>query len=151
MSPGGAGVLDRETVLGHVIIPDSAVRDEGTSYHYLQPGREARPTGRALDAILATLAAKGIPYTLGKTWTSDAFFRETPGKVKLRKEEGCVAVEMEAAALFAVAAFRQVELAQILYAADIVCAQAGWDHRNWQKAVCREDILRLAAAACVSI
>ena len=151
IAAGGAGVLDKTTVLGHLIIPDSAVRDEGTSYHYMPPGRENQPTEKALNTIISGLDKRGIRYTKGKTWTSDAFFRETHEKVKQRKAEGCISVEMEASALFAVAAFRSVEFAQILYAADTVCHESGWDHRNWQKALCREDVLRLAAELCSEI
>ena len=99
---GGAGVLDRSISVGHLIIPTSAVRDEGTSYHYLPPGREVTPDPLATQAIQAVLEAHQVPYMLAKTWTTDAFYRETPGKVQRRKAEGCLTVEMEAAAFFAV-------------------------------------------------
>ena len=68
----------------------------------------------AVGALRETLAANGADYVLGKTWTTDAFYRETPGKIARRREEGCVTVEMEAAAFFAVAQFRGVPLAQLL-------------------------------------
>ena len=55
----------------------------------------------------------GINYIKAKTWTTDAFYRETKDKVALRKSEGCVTVEMEAAAFFAVSRFRNVQLGQI--------------------------------------
>src|SRR5215468_3443827 len=105
---GGAGVLDREIVCGHVVVPVSAVRDEGTSYHYLPPGREVAASPGAVAAAERVLTAKGCPYLLGKTWTTDGLYRETPGKVRRRRAEGCLTVEMEAAALFAVAQFRGV-------------------------------------------
>ena len=86
---------------------------------------------------------------MGKTWTTDAFYRETPDKVALRRSEGCVAVEMEAAAFFAVARFRGVTFAQMLYGGDDVSGEE-WDHREWNKRrSVREDLLWLAAEACL--
>ncbi|MBN2311426.1 MAG: nucleoside phosphorylase [Candidatus Hydrogenedentes bacterium] len=148
---GGAGVLDGAIPMGHLIVPVSAVRDEGTSYHYLPPSREVAAPRDAVAAIERTLAAHNIPYHLAKTWTTDAFYRETPGKVALRKAEGCVAVEMEAAALFAVAAFRHVTLGLILYGGDDVSG-ADWDHRGWQdNASVREQLVALAMEACFAL
>src|SRR5262249_546078 len=68
---GGAGVLDREIVLGHVVIPTSAIRDEGTSYHYLPPGREVGPTPEAVAVLERTLKSHNVDYVTGKTWTTD--------------------------------------------------------------------------------
>lgn len=148
---GGAGVLNREIAVGHLVVPTSAVRDEGTSYHYLPAAREvaASPTGVA--AIEATLQADGIDYVKGKTWTTDAIYRETPDKVKLRKSEGCLTVEMESAAFFAVAQFRQVTFAQILYGGDNLDSEQ-WDSRHWMKqASVREKLFWLAAEAVLRL
>jgi uridine phosphorylase len=145
---GGAGTLDAAHDVGKLIVPTAAVRDEGTSYHYLPPGCEVAPTPAALEAIKATLTDAGVPFELTKTWTTDAFFRETKAKVQMRQEAGCGAVEMEAAALFAVARFRDVELAQILYAGDDLSGEL-WDSRNWNsKWEVRARLLELAATAC---
>jgi uridine phosphorylase len=147
---GGAGILDREISLGRVFVPNAAVRDEGTSFHYLPPAREIQVNPAALRAIELTLIEAGPQYTVGKTWTTDAFFRETPARVASRKKEGCLTVEMEAAALFAVAQFRKIVLGQILYAGDVVDF-GGWDPRNWQNASCRAYLLHLAAEACLKL
>jgi len=148
---GGAGVLDRAIAVGHIIVPISAVRDEGTSYHYLPPAREVEASPAGIAAIERTLQARGVPYLLGKTWTTDAIFRETPAKVQLRKSEGCLTVEMEAAAFFAVAQFRGVTLAQMLYGGDDVSG-AEWDARGWSKRMpVRERLFWLAAEACLAI
>ena len=148
---GGAGVLDREITVGHIIVPVSAVRDEGTSYHYLPPSREVAASPAGVTAIERTLTARGVPYLLGKTWTTDAIFRETPAKVQLRKSEGCLTVEMEAAAFFAVAQFRGVTFAQMLYGGDDVSG-AEWDTRRWNKRMSvRERLFWLAAEACLAI
>ena len=95
--------------------------------------------------------ARHVPYVLGKTWTTDAIFRETPAKVQLRRSEGCLTVEMEAAAFFAVAQFRGVIFAQMLYGGDDVSG-AEWDARGWNKRISvRERLFWLAAEACLAI
>ena len=106
-------MLDNSIGSGDITVPTSAVRDEGTSYHYLPPGREAYPSPQALDAVTKVLHRNRCRYVKGKTWTTDAFNRETPKKVKRRREQGCITVEMEAAALFAVAGFRGVAPGQL--------------------------------------
>jgi len=113
---GGAGTLSSAVPRGQAIVPTAAVRDEGTSYHYLPPAREVLAGQKALRALEIALQEKGVEHLMGKTWTTDAVYRETRGKVKARAREGCIAVEMEAAALFAVARFRKVEMGELLYA-----------------------------------
>ena len=144
---GSAGVLDREIAVGHVIVPVSAVRDEGASYHYAEASREIEPHPDAVAAIERVLGEHGVAYTAGKTWTTDGFYRETPGKVALRRSEGCIAVEMEAAAFFAVARFRGVKFAQMLYGGDDVSGD-DWDSRRWNgHGSVRENLFWLAAEA----
>ncbi|MCK9279408.1 MAG: nucleoside phosphorylase [Melioribacteraceae bacterium] len=146
---GGAGVLDKEIAAGNLIVPNSAIRDEGTSYHYLEPSREVAPSSEALIAIETTLTKRNISYRIGKTWTTDGVYRETSSKISLRKSEGCIAVEMEAAALFAVAKFRGVKIGQILYGGDNVDTEI-WDHRDWQSNWdIREMLVALSAEACL--
>jgi uridine phosphorylase len=148
---GGAGVLVPELALGHAIVPDRAIRDEGTSYHYLPAGRSVAPTAQAVEAIVETLEAHDVPYVTGATWTTDALYRETRGKVERRVAEGCLTVEMEAAALFAVAAFRGVAFGQVLYAGDDLSGDA-WDPRGWEgHATGRELLFRIAAEACLRL
>ena len=149
---GGAGVLDRSIAVGHVIVPTAAVRDEGMSYHYLPPGREVAASADGVIAIERTLTQHSIPYLLGKTWTTDAVYRETRDKVKRRQAEGCLTVEMEAAAFFAVAEFRGVTFAQLLYGGDDVSGVGEWDDRGWlSRANVREQLFWLAAEACLSL
>jgi len=151
IAAGGAGVLVPGLVIGHVIVPTSAVRDEGTSYHYVPASREIAPTTDALDAIVATLDARGVPYVTGKTWTTDGIYRETRDKVRRRVAEGCLTVEMEAAAFFAVTRFRGVSFGQMLYAGDDLSGEA-WDGRGWpDHGTGRDALLRLAAEAVVRI
>ncbi len=148
---GGAGVLDGEIAVGHVVVPATAVRDEGTSYHYLPPGREVAASAEGVAAIVETLKARGVEYLVGKTWTTDGVYRETPARIARRKAEGCLTVEMEAAAFFAVAQFRGMTFAQLLYGGDDVSG-AEWDSRHWdRRAPVREKLFWLAAEACLRL
>jgi uridine phosphorylase len=144
---GGAGIIRPGFDVGHVIVPTGAIRDEGTSYHYAPADAVVAPHPRALAAIDQVLSDAGIPHDRGLTWTTDAFFRETPAKVERRRQQGCITVEMEASAMFAAAAFRGATYAQLLYAGDDVSA-AEWDHRDWaQQSSARDRLLDLALDA----
>lgn len=127
---GGAGSLKPDSKVGEIIVPVSAVRDEGTSYHYLEPSREVECHKGTVEYVISALERLGIPYTTGKTWTTDAMYRETPEMIQLRRKEGCITVEMEAAAFFAVSQYYDLPLAQLLYAGDDVSGEK-WDPRNW--------------------
>jgi uridine phosphorylase len=148
---GGCGVLDKEIAVGHLLVPYAAIRDEGTSYHYLPPSRDVSATSNALRAIEGVLQEHGTDYILTKTWTTDAIYRETREKAKTYLDEGCLAVEMEAAAFFAVAQFRGVEFGQILYGGDAVIPDA-WDGRTWtSRAEIRQNLFWLAAESVFKI
>ena len=141
---GGAGCLIPGSQLGGLVLPTAAVRDEGTSYHYLPPAREVACGEAALEHVRRALSELGVPFIEGKTWTTDGMMRETRKKIALRRDEGCVTVEMEAAAFFAVAQFYGLSLAQVLYAGDDVSGDT-WDSRGWnrQKSV-RENLMELS-------
>ncbi|MGH2680423.1 MAG: nucleoside phosphorylase [Actinomycetota bacterium] len=148
---GGAGALVPELTLGHVVVPTSAIRDEGTSYHYLPPSRSVAPSDAAVDAIRATLEDHRVPYVTGPTWTTDAPYRETRDRMRRRAEEGCLTVEMEAAGFFAVAAFRGVTFGQLLYAGDDLSGDV-WDERAWlAHADGRKQLFWLAAEAALRL
>ena len=100
---GGAGVLDSSIAAGRAIVLGRALRDEGTSYHYLPPGHEA-----ALAPALAAALEDGfgdleVPVFAGASWTTDAPFRETQSGIDHHARAGIACVEMEAAALYAYA------------------------------------------------
>lgn len=144
---GGAGIVKQGFDVGHIIVPTGAVRDEGTSHHYQPVDVAVVPHPLAVEAIDAELTGAGVPHDKGLTWTTDAIFRETPEKVARRREQGCISVEMEASAMFAVAMFRGAVYGQLLYAGDDVSAQT-WDHRHWEKQTSvRERVLELALNA----
>lgn len=143
---GGAGAVRPGLVLGHVVVPTGAIRDEGTSFHYLPPARQVDTDPVVAAHLVRVLQHHGIPYTSGLTWTTDAPYRETPDRIRRRREEGCVTVEMETAALAAVCSFREVAFGQFLYAADDVSGQE-WDHRRWTGAQVREHLVELSIEA----
>jgi uridine phosphorylase len=148
---GGCGVLEKDIAVGHLIVVSSAVRDEGTSYHYLPQGREVQAERSGVAALEATLRRQSVPYLIGKTWTTDAPYRETPDKIAARKSEGCLTVEMEAASLMAVAQFRGVTLGQVLYGGDDLSG-GEWDNRAWQsRREVRRNLFWLAAEACLEL
>lgn len=148
---GGCGVLDRSIGVGHVVVVGSAVRDEGTSYHYLPPSREVAANESALTNLCSTLRRQGIPFVVGKTWSTDAPYRETKGMVAARRAEGCIVVEMEAAAMMAVAQHRKVSFAQLLYGGDDLSGPE-WDSRDWKsRHQVRENLFWLSADAVLDL
>ena len=148
---GGCGVLDKDIAVGHLVLVSSAVRDEGLSYHYLPPDREVIAQQAPLESLRHLLDSQDIPYRVGKTWTTDAPYRETPGKIARRRAEGCLTVEMEAAGMMAVAQFRGVAFAQVLYGGDNLGSEI-WEHRGWQKREdVRENLFWLCANTCLTL
>ena len=113
------------------LIPTRALRDEGASYHYVAPSRYIEVNRRALTAIETVLRQASIPYQEVMTWSTDGFYRETPDKVAYRIEEGCSVVEMECAALAAVAKLRGAIWGLLLFTADSLVDIDNYDQRNW--------------------
>ena len=113
------------------LIPTRALRDEGASYHYVAPSRYIEVDRRALTAIETVLRQASIPYQEVMTWSTDGFYRETPDKVAYRIEEGCSVVEMECAALAAVAQLRDAVWGLLLFTADSLVDIDNYDQRNW--------------------
>ena len=148
---GGAGALVPDLVMGHAVVVESALRDEGTSFHYLPHSRTVDADVEGVAALEATLRHAGVPFVTGRTWTTDAPYRETTSRVRRRTAEGCLTVEMEASAFIAVARHRGVAFAQVLYAGDSL-AGPEWDHRDWTTATTvRERIFWIAADACLQL
>jgi len=148
---GGAGVLRKDIAVGHLIIPVSAVRDEGASYHYLPPSREVECNEEVIKVIEDDFNEHNIPYIKAKTWTTDACYRETRDKMQLRRAEGCVTVEMEASAFFAVSRFRGAKLGQILYGGDDLSG-VEWDSRRWaSREEIRSNLVQIALRICSKI
>ncbi len=127
---GGGGVLDRNIKVGQLLLVDGAIRDEGFSYHYIEPSRYIYTDKKVTDKLAASLEAKKVPYLRGICWTTDALFRETPEKIELRKSEGAKIVEMEQAACIAVSQFRGFDYGALIYGGDDVASEE-WNSRGW--------------------
>jgi uridine phosphorylase len=148
---GGSGVLAKEIAVGNLIVVSGAIRDEGVSYHYLPPSREVTANTIGMTALTGALDKRGIPYHTGRTWTTDAPYRETPNKIAKRKEEGCLTVEMECSGMMAVAQFRDVIFGQVLYGGDDLSG-TNWDNRGWQsRKEIRESLFWLCADVCLTL
>lgn len=148
---GGCGVLEKGSTAGEIFIPTVAVRDEGTSYHYVKASREIDMNVNVKDEICSYLTEQGIPHKCVKTWTTDAMYRETKNMVALRRREGCQVVEMECASYLAVAQYKNVALGQLLYAGDDLSGTQ-WDSRDWKNRTdTRKFLLELAIKICSKI
>ena len=124
---GSCGGLDKTIPSNHLIVPTDAYRDEGVSYHYMEASDYVKISNYPIVAQI--LSDLNIAYVTGKTWTTDAFYRETSCHFEKRKSEGCIAVEMEVSACQAVAHFRGYELYNFLYRADNL------DSKNWDRGI----------------
>lgn len=121
---GCCGCLDTSLEEYSIIIPTSAIRDEGTSYHYAAASDETEINKKVVDILENTLKSLSLKYVKGKTWTTDAIFRETLDKVEKRRHQGAITVEMECSAMNVVSEFRKVNFGQIFYAADNLGGEA---------------------------
>lgn len=126
---GTCGVLDAAIADCSIIIPDAAVREEGTSFHYAPPSDEIAVNAKYIGEFKEMLDGIGCSYTVGKTWTTDGIYRETREKVARRKDAGCICVDMECSAVAALAQFRGKDVFQFFYAADNLDAEV-WDERS---------------------
>lgn len=130
IAAGCCGSLVEDTE-GDYFIPTAALRQEGTSYHYLPPAREVLLDEEAILAIDKALIKNKMPYRKCKTWTTDGFYRETKEMIRYRKEEGYSVVEMECASMAACAKMRKVVFGQLLFTADSLADTENHDGRNW--------------------
>ena len=110
ISVTSAGQIAPLSIPPYVVLIDKALRDEGTSYHYLPPApySELRPALRSL--LQAGWDATVMPLHIGSSWTTDAPFRETETAIAACRSEGIATVEMEAAALYALAQAKHYDI-----------------------------------------
>ncbi len=150
---GTCGVLKKEVSDCAVILPTAAIRDEGASFHYAPPSEEISCNDDTLLPFTGLLNELHIHFHTGKTWTTDAFYRETAEKVEECRRLGCICVEMEAAGLSAWAKFRGKTLLHFFYAADNLDSEA-WDPRSLSNHALldeKDKIALLAAEAAIRI
>jgi len=117
ISIGWAGTLQDDFHAGDIVVCTRAIRDEGTSCHYLKAAKFITPSPSLTRQLKSSLLKAGMEFRTGSSWTTDAFYRETVDEVKRYQREGVLTVEMEASALFAVGAYRKVDVA----AAFVIC------------------------------
>lgn len=100
------------------VLPTFALRDEGTSFHYLKASDEVEIDVRMMHLIKLFFEENSICFNEGKVWTTDAIFRETRNKITKARDAGAIAVDMECSAMQAVAYFRNIHFGQIFYTLD---------------------------------
>jgi uridine phosphorylase len=126
VSIGTAGALAKALGVGDAVLCERAIRDEGVSHHYLEPAKYAEASVSITDELGQALREVGLEPVRGTSWTIDTPFRETVAEARHYQQEGVLTVEMEAAALFAVAQYRQVELAAAFVVSDLL-ADLVWE------------------------
>jgi len=115
-----AGRVSPDLPLPCLVVATSAIRDEGTSYHYLPPDREVACKSPLVPLLERELIATGWAVRSGKVWTTDAPYRETKTQLNRRAREGALAVEMQAASLFAFGLARQASVASVAMVSNAV-------------------------------
>jgi len=133
---GFAGTLQKDVQIGDLVVCEKALRDEGTSYHYLPDSEWAYPSNDLTAKLKSALESAKLPFHFGPSWTTDAPYRETIDEAREYQSQGVLTVEMEASALFAVAEHRKVEAAALFFVFDSL-AELVWDpqfHNDKSKA-----------------
>lgn len=121
---GSAGCLNSK-IKNKFVLVDKAIRDEGTSYHYIEPSTYIETNKQLNSEIETYLKINGFKYVKATTWTNDAYYRETKQKIEMAKTLGAVSVEMECASWCAVAKYRNFKFSQLLYFSDLI-KQDAW-------------------------
>lgn len=132
---GEAGSISSEVDIGQIVVPTFAIREEGTSYHYLPQNVEAKPSRKLLKNIRELLREIGVPFKEGGVWTTDAPFRETMTKVLTYSKAGILAVEMECSALFCLSTYRRTNCAALLIITDTL-----WEGK-WKPAFSEQKVI----------
>jgi uridine phosphorylase len=124
---GSAGTLQETIPLTSLVIAESAIREEGVSYHYLKPSKYVNCSKQLTEKAKKIIQKTKINNVFfGTTWTTDSFYRETLSKTKRYKAENVLSVDMETAALYAVAKYRGVDILSIFYISDSI-AKLRWN------------------------
>ncbi len=115
-----AGRVAPSLPIPSVVIAEKAIRDEGTSYHYLPPGTTVESTQSLLPFLKNSLDTIGEPVRCGQIWTTDAPYRETQVDLARYAEMGALAVEMQAASLFAFAKHKNFPVALVAHVTNAI-------------------------------
>ena len=151
LSIGTAGSLQPRLGVGGLIVCDRAIRDEGVSHHYLPPGKYAEASPALTARLTRALTAGGHAHTVGTSWTIDAPYRETKAEVLAYQLDGVACVEMEAAALFAVAQVRGVEIGAMFTITDSLASLEWHPEFHSERARLGLETLYQTALACLTV
>jgi len=132
ISIGTAGTLQKHIKIGSLMLCDRAIRDEGTSHHYVESSKYAYASKVMIENIKESLNKFNQEYFVGTSWTIDAPYRETVAEARQYQSEGVATVEMEASALFVVAEYRKVDLGAIFTISDSL-AELEWNPKFHSK------------------
>lgn len=116
------GSLQPDLNAGDIVVCNRAIRDEGTSHHYIPPAKYIKADDQLADRLVNAIKARGAYCTVGTTWTTDAPYRETLEEVQQYQSEGVKTVEMESAGLFAIGQVRGVQTTSVVVIMDSLAA-----------------------------
>jgi uridine phosphorylase len=133
----------------YFVVIDRALRDEGTSYHYAAPAEFAEADPDLVARAAAALKQNGVPAVVGASWTTDAPFRETAEAINAARARGILAVEMEAAALYAFAGAKGASVLCIAHVTNTM-GQSGDDFEKGASDGARDALRLLEAIAQAS-
>lgn len=144
-----AGRVSASLPVPSIVVPDRALRDEGTSYHYVAPEPEIAAPAAIGEALAAELRYGPLPVSRGTVWTTDAPYRETASQLQQHARDGVLAVEMQAASLYALAAAKHAQIGVVAHVTNAI------DHDGDPFAKGGEEIsfeiLRLIVRAAASV
>lgn len=146
VSVTSAGQIIARGPTPYFVLIDRALRDEGTSYHYLPPGEFAEADRALTDAAMQRLQDAGETVYRGAAWTTDAPFRETAAAIEGARARGILAVEMEAAGLYAFAAARGKPVLCFAHVTNQMAVEAG-DFEKGEEDGSTASLAVIAAAA----
>ena len=130
------GALQTSLNTGDIVLVDQAIRDEGVSHHYLPAEKHVNADASLTEALKQNLNINTEKIAVGATWTTDAPYRETREEILRYQAEGIQVVEMEIAALFALAKVRGVQASAVVVAADKL-ANLTWEMPSDMKRINR--------------
>ncbi len=138
-----AGRIGRALPLPGIVVADEAVRDEGTSLHYLPAAETVRADHALAGSLTDAMATVGLPVRRGPVWTTDAPYRETRSQIDRWAARGVLAVEMQAASLFAFGQARGVPTGLVAHVTNAIDHDGEPFHKGPEDA----DVSMLAAIA----
>jgi uridine phosphorylase len=135
---GLSGGLQPFLQAGNIIVITEAVRDEGTSQHYLPPKEKTLSSERLRNKLIRHLNEEKVKYSVGPVWSTDGVYRETRSKFRRFRKAGVMCVDMETSAIFAVAKYRNVEAASTQIISDIL-TESEWQPHFFRHQSVREN------------